>query len=69
LSGLAGATYHRPWGVEDPSQFEGAEDEKLREFARIANMLKRRIELLVSLQLPELDRLMPENKVRAIGRQ
>jgi len=57
------------WGVEDPSLFEGTDEQKLREFGRVANILKRRIEFLTSLPLVKLDRLMLEKKVRDIGKQ
>jgi len=57
------------WGVEDPSLFEGTEEAKRREFARIATLLKRRIELFTSLPLDTLDRLKIEDSVRAIGKQ
>ncbi len=57
------------WGIEDPSGFVGTEEETLREFGRVANALKRRIELLASLPLDKLDRLMLERKVSEIGKQ
>jgi arsenate reductase len=57
------------WGVEDPSLFEGTDEAKQREFGRVANLLKRRIELFTSLPLEKLDRLKTEKSVRAIGRQ
>jgi arsenate reductase len=57
------------WGVEDPSLFKGSDEETLHEFARVANILKRRIEFLTSLPLARLDRLMIEKKVRGIGKQ
>lgn len=57
------------WGVEDPSRFEGTDEQKLRGFGRVANILKRRIELFVSLPLAKLDRLMLQQKVREIGKQ
>ena len=57
------------WGVEDPSLFEGTDEQKMREFGRVANILKRRIEFLTSLPLVKLDRLMLEKKVRDIGKQ
>ena len=56
------------WGVEDPAQGTGTEEVRLREFARVANLLKRRIELFASLPLAALDRLQRERRVRAIGR-
>ncbi len=57
------------WGVEDPSLFQGTDEQKLREFARVANILKRRIEFLTSLPLGKLDRLMLQQKVRQIGKE
>jgi arsenate reductase len=57
------------WGVEDPSLFEGTDEAKNREFGRVANLLKRRIELFTSLPLEKLDRLKIEKSVRAIGKQ
>jgi arsenate reductase (thioredoxin) len=57
------------WGVEDPSLCDGSHDQKLREFARVASILKRRIEFLTSLPMATLDRLMLEKKVRDIGKR
>jgi len=57
------------WGVEDPSLFEGTDDAKAREFARVANILKRRIELFVSLPLEKLDRLKLQARVQEIGKR
>jgi arsenate reductase (thioredoxin) len=44
------------WGVEDPSLFQGSDDDK------------RRIDLLADLPLATLERLALEKKVREIGR-
>jgi arsenate reductase len=57
------------WGVEDPSQFQGTDEEKSREFVRVANVLKRRIELIASLPLEKLDRLSLQRQVKDIGKQ
>jgi arsenate reductase len=57
------------WGVEDPSLFEGGDEQKLHEFSRVANILKRRIEFLISLPLAKLDRLTLEKNVRDIGKK
>lgn len=57
------------WGVEDPAAFEGTDEEKRREFGRVANILRRRIELFTSLPLEKLDRLKLEKTVRDIGKQ
>jgi arsenate reductase len=57
------------WGVEDPSQFQGTDDETSREFARVANILKRRIELFTSLPLEKLDRLKLAERIKDIGKR
>ena len=57
------------WGVEDPSTFEGTDEEKLREFSRVANILKRRIELFTSLPLDKLDRMKLRKTMKDIGKQ
>ena len=56
------------WGVEDPSLFQGSDDDKLRKFAHVAGILKRRIDLLTSLPLATLQRLALEKNIRDIGR-
>ena len=57
------------WGVEDPSLFLGTDEAKHREFAQVAGILKRRIELFASLPLEKLDRLKLERTVRDLGKQ
>ena len=57
------------WGVEDPSQFEGSDEQKSHKFATVANILKRRIELFTSLPLEKLDRLKLQQHIRDIGKQ
>ena len=57
------------WGVEDPSQFQGTDEQKSREFSRVANILKRRIELFASLPLDKLDRMTIATKIKDIGRE
>lgn len=57
------------WGVEDPSQFEGTDEQKSHKFATVANILKRRIELFTSLPLEKLDRLKLQQQIRDIGKQ
>lgn len=57
------------WGVEDPGEFHGTDEEKSREFLRVANILKRRIELFTSLPVDKLDRLKLQQRLKDIGRQ
>ncbi|MEO6564843.1 MAG: arsenate reductase ArsC [Casimicrobiaceae bacterium] len=57
------------WGVEDPSLVQGTQEAKLKAFAAAALILKRRIELLTSLPLAKLDRLMLTKTMQNIGKQ
>jgi len=57
------------WGVPDPSRFVGTEEERRREFERVAEVLKRRIELFASLPHEALDRREIVRRVDAIGRE
>jgi arsenate reductase len=57
------------WGVEDPGELQGSDEEKSREFVRVANVLKRRIELFTSLPVDKLDRLKLQQWLQDIGRQ
>ena len=55
------------WGVEDPSQFQGSDEQKRREFARVASILKQRIESLARLPVEKLDRIDLARKIDEIG--
>ena len=57
------------WGVEDPGEFQGSDEEKRGEFVRVANVLKRRIELFTSLPVDKLDRLSLRRQLASIGKQ
>lgn len=57
------------WGVEDPGKLQGSDEEKSREFVRVANVLKRRIELFTSLPVDKLDRLNLQRQLAGIGKQ
>lgn len=56
------------WGVPDPSNVEGTEEEVERAFRDTALILKRRIELLLALPLHKLDTLAIKRQVEDIGR-
>jgi arsenate reductase len=56
------------WGVEDPSQLQGTDEEKNHKFAAVAHVLKRRIELFASLPIAKLDRLKLQQQLRDIGK-
>lgn len=55
------------WGVPDPAAHEGSEEERLKAFHDATRMLKRRIELFLSLPLDRLDALSLQHELRGIG--
>lgn len=56
------------WGVEDPAAFEGLAALKRAEFQRVANMLRRRIELFVNLPMASIQTLALQARLDEIGR-
>jgi protein-tyrosine-phosphatase len=57
------------WGVEDPAAVEGTDDEKRRAFRTAGAVLRRRIELFLSLPMEKLDEMAIRKKVTDIGKQ
>lgn len=57
------------WGMPDPAEVEGPDEEKLRAFRETYVVLSRRIDLLLALPAQKLDRLALEREVRAIGQR
>jgi arsenate reductase (thioredoxin) len=55
------------WGVPDPAAFEGPDDEKAKQFFDVAVILRRRIELLLSLPLQSLDAISLHRELKDIG--
>ena len=55
------------WGLPDPADFAGPEDEQYALFKETGRVLARRIELFCNLPLEKLDRLRLEELTRAIG--
>ena len=55
------------WGVADPAAVEGTDEQKMKVFGDAAVVLKRRIELMVSLPLASLDRLSIQREIKDIG--
>jgi len=55
------------WGIPDPTAFEGTKDEQRQQFDQAALMLRRRIELFVSLPLEKLDEMTLQAKLKEIG--
>jgi arsenate reductase len=57
------------WGVEDPAGATGTPEEVLRKFMDTAVVLRRRIELFVSLPVEKLDAIGLKKELDAIGKQ
>ena len=55
------------WGVPDPSNVEGSDEQKRRAFAETFRVLSSRINLFTSLPLSKLDRLSLQQKLKDIG--
>lgn len=61
------ATAH--WGYADPSTAPGTEEDRLHAFRQTLHALHQRIELLVSLPLSSVDRLVLETESRRLAAQ
>ncbi|ANN67128.1 arsenate reductase ArsC [Bordetella bronchialis] len=56
------------WGVPDPAAVEGSDDEKRKAFQDAARVLKRRIELFLSLPMDRLDAMSLHRELHGIGK-
>jgi arsenate reductase (thioredoxin) len=56
------------WGVDDPAAVEGDDDMRRHAYMKAFAELRRRTELLVSLPIQKLDRLVVEQHIRDIGK-
>lgn len=56
------------WGVPDPVEASGDDDTRRRAYTAAFAVLRRRIELLLSLPLDKLDRLAAQARLREIGK-
>ena len=54
------------WSIEDPTAFEGSEEEKSEHFLQTAFQIKRRIELFSCLPIEKLDYLQREAHTRQV---
>lgn len=57
------------WGLPDPAAVTGTEEQKVKAFRDTAMMLRRRIELLLSLPLHRLDAMSLQSELRKIGQE
>ena len=55
------------WGMPDPAEAEGNDNQKLQVFRDTLLLLARRIDLFLALPIEKLDRLALEARTRAIG--
>jgi arsenate reductase (thioredoxin) len=60
------ATAH--WGYADPSEGPGSDDEKREAFRQTLHAIRRRLELLVSLPLANVNKLMLQNQARDLAK-
>lgn len=54
---LPGRPVYAHWGMEDPAEVEGTEEERLQAFVAARLLLARRIDLLLALPVQKLERL------------
>lgn len=55
------------WGMEDPSDVGGTDEEKLQAFIAASVLISRRIALLLALPADGIDRLVLQHRLRAIA--
>jgi len=55
------------WGMPDPAEVEGSDEQVREAFFEAFLLLSRRIELLLALPIASLERMALEAKLRAIG--
>jgi arsenate reductase len=55
------------WGMDDPAEVAGSDDERREAFWQASLLLRKRIELMLALPLEKLERLAMEARLRAIG--
>ena len=63
---LSNDAIYAHWGMADPRDFKGTNEEKTDHFKKIRNELNIRIELLISLPLDKLDKPMLRKKLNEI---
>lgn len=55
------------WGMPDPDETEGSEEEKLKVFRKTRNEILNRINLFINLPMERLDRISMEIRTKEIG--
>lgn len=57
---------HVHWGISDPKDFQGNDEERIIYFKKVRNELNRRIELLISLPLDKIEKASIKQKLEDI---
>jgi arsenate reductase len=57
------------WGVEDPAKFTGSDEEIKKEFRRVSDILKKRINKLLTLSIEKLDKSALQKALSDIGEE
>ena len=57
------------WGVEDPVEAKGSDEDKRRAFSDVFMALRTRVGLLVNLPIEKLDRLSLQKELHSIAKQ
>ena len=57
------------WGVPDPAAVQGSREEQMRSMEAALSVLRRRIDLFLSLPVARLDRMVLREKLGEIGRR
>jgi protein-tyrosine-phosphatase len=57
------------WGMEDPAEVDGTDEEKQRAFEQARLLITRRLSLLIELPLEKLEGLARAAKLQAIGKE
>ena len=55
------------WGVQDPAACPGTEEAQRQTFRQVALMLRRRIELFLSLPISSIDKMRMEARLQDIA--
>ncbi|MFN4328577.1 MAG: arsenate reductase ArsC [Limnobacter sp.] len=55
------------WGAPDPAKATGTDEEIMSQFAKVAALLRHRIDLFLSLPISKLERLALDQAVKHIG--
>ena len=57
------------WGMPDPAEVVGPEDQRLKAFRDAYQLINRRVDLLLALPADKLEKFALEQKVRAIAQE